>query len=156
MAAVGKLFNIARMTISNTGTGDLTLNAAATGFLSFAGAGVADGDLVTYGIEDGAAREIGRGTYHSSGTSLTRTTVLKSTNSNAAISASSGAQVFITAAAEDFALTTSPGTSAQIPNGQGAAATPTWNSVSGDVALSAAGVVTLNAQYRFTQPLFLT
>lgn len=153
--AVAKLYNIARMTISNSGTGALTLSAAATGFLSFVGAGVSDGELVTYGIEDGSAREIGRGTYHSTGTSLTRTTVLKSTNSNVAISASVSAQVFITAAAEDFSLTTTPGTSAQIVIGQGVTSNPTWNTVSGDIALSAAGVVTINGQYRYSQPLFI-
>ena len=153
--AVAKLYNIARMTISNSGTGDLTLSAAATGFLSFVGSGVSDGELVTYGIEDGSAREIGRGTYHSTGTSLTRTTVLKSTNSNVAISASVSAQVFITAAAEDFSLTTTPGTSAQIAIGQGVTSNPTWYTVSGDTALSAAGVVTINGQYRYSQPLFI-
>lgn len=98
---MAKLYNIARMTTATTGTGTITLGSAATGFLSFAGAGVANGETVTYGIEDGSAREIGRGVYTSSGTTLTRT-VLKSTNSDAAISLSGTAQVFITAAKEDF------------------------------------------------------
>lgn len=99
------LANLARMTTATTGTGTITLGSAATSggvtFLSFSGAGVADGDVVTYAIADTNASEIGRGTYTASGTTLTRT-VLKSTNSNTAISLSGNAQVFITAASEDL------------------------------------------------------
>jgi hypothetical protein len=99
------LYNLARMTTATTGTGTITLGSAATSggvtFLSFSAAGVADGDTVTYAIADTNASEIGRGVYTASGTSLTRT-VLKSTNSNAAINLSGGAQVFITSAAEDL------------------------------------------------------
>jgi len=94
-------YNLARMTTSTTGTGTITLGAAASGFLSFAGAGASDGDTVTYAIQDGANSEIGYGVYTASGTTLTRT-VLKSTNANAAIALSGSAQVFITVAAEDL------------------------------------------------------
>lgn len=99
---MAKLYNIARMSTATSGTGTITLGSAVTGFLSFAGAGVSDGETVTYGIEDGGHREIGRGVYTSSGTTLTRT-VLKSTNSDTAISLSGTAEVFITAAKEDIA-----------------------------------------------------
>jgi len=98
---MAKLYNIARMSTATSGTGTITLGSAVTGFLSFAGAGVSNGETVTYGIEDGAHREIGRGVYTSSGTTLTRT-VLKSTNSDTAISLSGTAEVFITAAKEDI------------------------------------------------------
>jgi hypothetical protein len=99
------LYNLARMTTGTTGAGTITLGSAVSGFLSFASAGVSDGETVTYAIQDGTASEIGRGVYTSSGTTLTRS-VLKSTNSNAAISLSGSAQVFITAAAEDFDVRT--------------------------------------------------
>lgn len=89
------------MTTATTGTGTLTLGSTITGFLSFATAGVSNGETVTYAIEDGDNREIGRGVYTSSGTTLTRS-VLKSTNAGSAINLSGNAQVFITAAAEDF------------------------------------------------------
>lgn len=94
------LFNRARMTISNTGTGSLTLNAATDGHQTFADAGVADGDEVFYVVEDGSNWEVGRGTYTSSGTSLSRDTVYESTNSDSAISATSSAEVYISAIAE--------------------------------------------------------
>lgn len=101
----GKLYNLARMTTPTTGTGTLTLGAAVSGFLSFVAAGVLDGETVTYAIQDGSASEIGRGVYTASGTTLTRS-VLKSTNSNSAISLSGSAQVFITPSAEDFLIAT--------------------------------------------------
>lgn len=98
---MAKLYNLARMTTATTGTGTITLGSAAASYLSFASAGVQNGDTVTYAIVDGSNREIGRGVYTSTGTTLTRT-VLTSTNSNNAINLSGTAEVFITAAAQDF------------------------------------------------------
>lgn len=95
------LANLAKMTTSTTGTGTIILGSAVSGFLTFAQAGVLNGDVITYAISDGNNREIGRGTYTSSGTTLTRT-VLKSTSSDNPINLSGQAQVFVTAAAEDF------------------------------------------------------
>ena len=48
--AIGRLFNLARMTTATTGTGTLTLGSAVSGYLSFSGAGVTDGVVVSYGI----------------------------------------------------------------------------------------------------------
>jgi hypothetical protein len=98
---MAKLYNLVRMTTATTGAGTITLGAAVSGFLSFAGAGVANGDVVAYGIKDGANSEVGTGTYTSSGTTLTRT-VTTSTNSNSAISLSGAAEVFIVARVQDF------------------------------------------------------
>lgn len=98
---MAKLFNLARMTTATTGTGTITLGSAVSGFLTFALAGVSDGDLVSYGISDGTNSEVGSGIYTSSGTTLTRT-VSKSTNSDTAINLSGTAQVYITARAEDI------------------------------------------------------
>lgn len=88
------------MTTTTVGTGTITLGSAATVngvlYLSFAAAGVADGDIVAYGIQDTNNSEYGYGTYTSAGTTLTRT-VIRSTNSNNAISLSGSAQVFVTA-----------------------------------------------------------
>lgn len=98
---MAKLYNLARMSTPTTGTGTLTLGSAVTGFLSFAGAGISDGETVTYAISDGSGAEIGRGVYAASGTTLTRS-VLKSTNGGSTLNLSGTAQVFITPAAEDF------------------------------------------------------
>lgn len=102
---MAKLYNLARMTTATTGTGTLTLGSAVAGFLSFAGAGIADGETVTYAIKDGSNSEIGRGVYTAGGTTLSRT-VLKSTNSNNAINLSGSAEIFITPAAEDIVTPT--------------------------------------------------
>jgi len=95
-------YNLARVTTATTGTGTVTLGSAVSGFISFASAGVADGATVTYGIKDGNNSEIGRGVYTSSGTTLTRATILASTNSNNALNLSGSAEVFLTPAAEDL------------------------------------------------------
>jgi len=99
--AVIKLYDLARMTTATAGTGTITLGTAVSGFLSFAGAGVSNGETVRYAIRDGANSEVGTGVYTSSGTTLTRTPI-KSTNGNAAINLSGTAEVAIVGAAEDF------------------------------------------------------
>src|ERR1700739_4868169 len=101
--ALSVLVNRARMTVSGTpGTGTITLLAAATGYITFATAGIADGDIVSYVIEDGINWEAGQGTYTASGTTLARTTILASSaGGTTAISATSAAQVYLTALAGD-------------------------------------------------------
>ena len=96
-----KLANRAKMTTATSGTGIITLGSAAGGFQSFADAGISDGDVIRYVIEDGNNWEIGEGTYTASGTTLSRT-VLESSNADAAINLSGSAVVFITAVAEDL------------------------------------------------------
>jgi hypothetical protein len=102
-----KLYNLARMTTATTGTGTITLGSAVSGYLTFALAGISTGEIVSYGIKDGANSEIGTGTYTSAGTTLTRS-VTKSTNSNNAISLSGTAEVFITPRAEDLVFVSLP------------------------------------------------
>lgn len=96
------IFSLARMTVSSSGTGTITLNAAATGFLTYDAAGcstAATGQLVQYAIADTTQSEQATGVYTSSSLTLTRgssTTGMKSTNSNSAINMTNGAQVMIT------------------------------------------------------------
>jgi hypothetical protein len=98
-----RLYNLARVLTSTTGTGTITLGAAVSGFLTFAGAGVQDGEVVYYGVRDSGHSEIGYGTYTASGTTLTRT-VLKSTNSDNAIDLSGSAEVVITGPAQAWPI----------------------------------------------------
>ena len=95
------LVNRAKMSTSTTGTGTITLGTAEDGYQSFAAAGVSDGDVVRYVIEEDNAWEIGTGTYTASGTTLTRN-VIESSNADAAISLTGTAVVFVSATVEDF------------------------------------------------------
>ena len=108
---MAKLANRAKMGTSTTGTGTITLGTAKAGFLSFADAGISDGDVVRYVIEDGDAFEIGTGTYTASGTTLSRT-VSESSNSDAAINLSGNNEVsvFIAATKDDFVNANEGGT----------------------------------------------
>jgi hypothetical protein len=93
------------MTTGTTGTGTISLGSAVSGYQSFADAGVTDGNVVRYVIEDGASWEIGTGTYTSSGTTLSRTPD-QSSSGGSAISLSGNAFVFVTAAADDIVTPT--------------------------------------------------
>jgi hypothetical protein len=94
------LVNRAKMSTATTGTGTITLGSAVAGFQTFADAGVANAETVRYTIEDGAAFEIGTGTYTSSGTTLSRTLIESSTGS--LLNLSGSAIVYVTAAAQDL------------------------------------------------------
>lgn len=103
-----KLVNRAKMSTSTTGTSTISLSAAETGYQTFSDAGVTDGDVVSYVIEDGDNWEIGRGIYTASGTTLSRGP-LESNNSGSAISLSGEAKVFVSATVNEvysYATTT--------------------------------------------------
>jgi hypothetical protein len=84
---------------TTTGTGTITLAGAALGFQSFSVIGNANSTYYT--ITDGTNWEVGIGTYTSSGTTLSRDTVLESSNSGNLVNWSAGSKdVFCTYPAE--------------------------------------------------------
>jgi hypothetical protein len=86
-------------TTTTTGTGTITLAGAVSGFQSFAAVG--NGNETFYTIAGGAEWEVGIGTYTSSGTTLSRDTVLESSNSGNLVNFSAGTKdVFVTYPAE--------------------------------------------------------
>jgi hypothetical protein len=91
-----------RETSTSTGTGTIALAGAFPGFQSFT-AGVGTGNTTYYTIANLALGEweVGIGTYTDSGSTLSRTTVLSSSNSGALVNFSAGTKdVFVTQPAE--------------------------------------------------------
>ena len=86
---------------TTTGTGSVTLTGAVAGFESFSAVG--DGNTTYYAIvhQSLSEWEVGLGTYTASGTTLSRDTVLDSSNSGSAVNFSAGVKdVFVTYAAD--------------------------------------------------------
>lgn len=107
-------------TTTSTGTGTITLAGAATGFQSFAVIG--DGNTTFYTIADqtGSDWEVGIGTYTSSGTTLSRTTVLSSSNSGSLVNFGAGTKnVFVTYPAGRSVYGLAAGTGISITAGNG-------------------------------------
>jgi hypothetical protein len=77
-------------TSTTTGTGTFTLAGAVTGFQTFAAIGDGNTTYYTIVLQGGTEWEVGLGTYTSSGTTLSRDTILSSSNSNNAVNFSAG------------------------------------------------------------------
>jgi hypothetical protein len=86
-------------TTVTSGTGTVVLDGAATGYQSFAVIGNAN--QTYYAIAGGSDYEVGIGTYYSGNTSLSRDTILASSNANAAVVLSGTYDVFVTYPAEE-------------------------------------------------------
>ena len=102
-----KMYNRARMTVTSTGTGALSLGVAVAGYQTFSSAGAQNSDTVSYTIEDGVNWEIGTGTFNSVAGTLSRTVTQSfngTTYGTSAISVTTNAQVYITALAADIVV----------------------------------------------------
>ena len=90
-----------RETTTTTGTGTITLGGAATGFQSFSVIGDSNTTFYTIQLSNTNEWEVGIGTYTLSGTTLSRDTILESSNSGSAVNFSAGSKdVFVTYPAE--------------------------------------------------------
>ena len=90
-----------RETTTTTGTGTITLGGAATGFQSFSVIGDSNTTFYTIQLSNTNEWEVGVGTYTSSGTTLSRDTILESSNGGSAVNFSAGTKdVFVTYPAE--------------------------------------------------------
>jgi hypothetical protein len=94
--------NRVRETTATTGTGAQTLAGAVDGFQTFA-AGIGNSNTTYYAISLNTANEweVGLGTLNSDSSTLTRTTVLESSNSDSAVDFAAGSkEVFCTLPSE--------------------------------------------------------
>jgi hypothetical protein len=94
--------NRVRETTSTTGTGAVTLGGAVGGFQTFA-AGIGNSNTTYYAISINTESEweVGLGTLNGDSSTLTRTTVLESSNSDSAVDFSAGSkEVFCTLPSE--------------------------------------------------------
>lgn len=98
-------------TTTSTGTGTITLAGAATGFQSFAAIG--NGNSTYYAIagQGTSEWEVGIGTYTSAGTTLSRTTVLASSNAGSLVSFSAGTKDVIVTQPSERAVYLDPAVS---------------------------------------------
>lgn len=131
---------------TTTGTGTITLGAAALGFQAFSVIG--DGNTTYYTITDtvNGTWEVGIGTYTASGTTLSRDTVLESSNAGALVNFAAGSKdVFVAYPAERAVI----GGMGYVENSATISQSSTINA--GNNAVSA-GPVTINSGITVTVP----
>lgn len=131
---------------TTTGTGTITLGAAAIGFQAFSVIG--NGNTTYYTITDtvNGTWEVGIGTYTASGTTLSRDTVLESSNSGALVNFAAGSKdVFVAYPAERAVI----GGMGYVENSATISQSSTINA--GNNAMSA-GPVTINSGITVTVP----
>jgi len=124
--------NRVRELTSTTGTGAVTLGGAVGGFQTFA-AGIGNDNTTYYTISLNSENEweVGRGTLNADSSTLTRTEVLESSNSDSAVDFSAGSkEVFCTLPAEKAVYLDASGSSVPALGGQITDETKTFSNYS--------------------------
>jgi|TARA_R110000824_G_scaffold28386_4_gene95456 hypothetical protein len=124
--------NRVRELTSTTGTGAVTLGGAVGGFQTFA-AGIGNSNTTYYAISINSESEweVGLGTLNGDSSTLTRTSVLESSNGDAAVDFSAGSkEVFCTLPAEKAVYLDADGASVPALGGQITDETKTFSNYS--------------------------
>ena len=124
--------NRVRELTSTTGTGAVTLGGAVGGFQTFA-AGIGNDNTTYYAISLNSENEweVGLGTLNADSSTLTRTTVLESSNGDAAVDFSAGSkEVFCTLPAEKAVYLDADGASVPALGGEITDETKTFSNYS--------------------------
>jgi hypothetical protein len=133
-------------TTTTTSTGTVTLLGASTGYQSFSAIGNGNSTYYTIAGQTTSEWEVGIGTYTSSGTTLSRTTVLASSNSGSLVNFSAGTKdVFVTYPSERAVI----GSQGYIENAATVTVSSTINTGSNAVS---AGPVTIASGVVITVP----
>jgi len=116
--------------VQQTGTANttvsFTLSGSVNGFQSFAVVG--NGNTTYYSATDQSGNwEVGIGTYSTTGPTLTRTTVIASSNTGAAVTFVGTVNAFITQPAENTVVSSNnPGSSTYVLTSNGTGVAPSW------------------------------
>ena len=144
-------------TSTTTGTGTFTLAGAVAGFQSFSV--ISNANTTYYAIVMGSEWEVGLGTYTSSGTTLSRDTILESSNSGSAVNFSAGTKnVFVTYPAEKATYQDANGTAIAPQLSASNGLVENANTVSANYTIQtnynamSAGPVTVNSGISLTIP----
>jgi hypothetical protein len=138
-------------------TVSFTLLGAQTGYQTLAGVG--NTNTTYYGATDGTNWEVGIGTYSTTGPTLTRTTILSSSNAGAAVSTFvSPLTVFIDYPAKvSTYASNNPGVSGQALISNGLGAPPSWQAITStsggsntQVQYNNSGSLAGNANFTYT------
>jgi hypothetical protein len=152
-------------TTTTTGTGTVTLAGAVSGYQSFAAVGNANTTYYTIAGQTTSEWEVGIGTYTSSGTTLSRNTILASSNAGSAVNFSAGTKnVFVTYPASRSVYvngtTITPTNSGILPVANGGtnastASITAFNNITGYTASGATGTTSTNLVFS-TSPTLVT
>ena len=126
------LANRVQETTTTSGTGTVTLGGAVTGYVTFISSFTV-GDAVYYAIDNGSGEwEIGIGTLVTSST-LSRDTVIESSNSNALVNFSAGTKRIFCTAPTQVLLPNQTGNSGKVLTTDGTS--PSWTATLNGVSI---------------------